>query len=269
MPTQIGPENGSLVIVGGGYLSDPQILTRFIALAGGFSAAIVIIPTAYEEDFAGPYTPYHEDFMRVSAQNLTTLHTRDRAIANSAAFVTAIDKAQGVWFMGGRQWRLADAYLHTETHAALERLLARGGVIGGTSAGATILGSYLVRGDTQGNEIMIGDHTEGFGFLKNSAIDQHHLKRNRHFDMQAVIAAHPELLGLGIDEDTALVIRGNEAQVIGRSYVAVYDGHRVGGAGGEFYFLAPGDGYDLAKREVIIHAEAREYAFTGKIERGK
>ena len=104
-------------------------------------------------------------------------------------------------------------------------------------------------GDTRGNEIMIGDHTEGFGFLKGVTVDQHVLRRNRHFDMIPVIEAHPELLGIGIDEDTAIVVKRDRFEVIGSSYVLVYDNQRMVGPSGQFYFLAPFDRYNLKTRE--------------------
>jgi cyanophycinase len=154
-----------------------------------------------------------------------------------------------VFFAGGRHWRLADSYLNTKTHAELRALLARGGVIGGTSAGATILGSFMVRGDTRGNTLMVGDHTEGLGFLKNVTIDQHLLRRNRQFDLLPVIEARPELLGIGIDEDTAIAVRGDGFEVIGNGYVAIYDNTRRLDGGGRFYFLAPGDRYNMKTRE--------------------
>ena len=152
-------------------------------------------------------------------------------------------------FPGGRQWRLADAYLDTRVHRELQAVLDRGGVLGGSSAGATILGEYLVRGDTATNTIMMGDHEEGFGFLRNTAIDQHVLRRNRQFDLIEIIRARPELLGIGIDENTAIVVQGDEFEVIGRSYVLIYDNQSVVGDSGLFYFLSPGDQFDLATRE--------------------
>lgn len=261
MATTVGPERGSLVIVGGGRAAMPEILTRFVALAGGLSAPIVIIPTAAEEEFTGPYAPHVEDFMAVGAQQIQVLHTRDRQVADSAEFVSALDGAQGVWFVGGRHWRLADAYLHTRTEEALHALLHRGGVIGGTSAGATIQGSFMVRGDTTGNQIMVGDHTEGFGFLRNVTIDQHLLKRNRHHDLVAVIAKRPHLLGIGLDEDTAVVVSGDQFEVIGQGYVAIYDHNKLIGQDGHFYFLAPGDRFNLATREVIPPPAKRTDAF--------
>jgi hypothetical protein len=118
-------------------------------------------------------------------------------------------------------------------------------------AGATIQGSFLVRGDTQGNEIMIGDHLEGFGFLRNTGIDQHLLKRNRQFDLFEVLDAYPDLLGIGIDEDTAIVVQGDQFEVIGQGYVAVYDTGRLIPPNGRFYFLAPGDRFNLKERQAF------------------
>ena len=244
----VGPKQGSLVIVGGG-MQDPAIVQRFIDLAGGPQASIVVIPTAgggaeYDQSFYGLKT-----FRDQGAANVTLLHTYDRAVADSDAFVEAIKGAGGVWFSGGRQWRLADAYMGTKTEAELWNLLSRGGVIGGSSAGATIQGSYLARGDTKTNTIMMGDHEEGFGFLKNTAIDQHLLRRNRQFDLIEIIEAHPDLLGIGLDEDTAIVVRGDWFEVIGASYVAIYDHQKRIGTHGLFYFLAPGDRFNLAERQ--------------------
>jgi cyanophycinase len=119
-------------------------------------------------------------------------------------------------------------------------------VIGGTSAGATIQGSYLVRGAPEGNTIMMArGHERGFGFLPRAAIDQHLLKRNRQDDLVAVVAAHPELLGIGIDEDTAIVVQDGRLRVIGASRVAIYE------KGKPYFFLSPGDRFDLKARRRV------------------
>jgi cyanophycinase len=244
-----GPEKGTLLIVGGA-MRDAAIIERFIALAGGAEAPIVIIPTAGDED-----DEYDQHWSGLTqwrdhgARHITVLHTRDRKVADSEAFVRPIREARGVFFAGGRQWRLADSYLDTRTHQELAALLGRGGVIGGSSAGASILSSFMVRGDTRSNEQMIGDHTVGLGFLKNAAIDQHLLRRNRQFDMLEVIDKHPALLGIGIDEDTAIVVRGDEFDVIGKSYVVVYSDKPVVGAAGRFYFMGAGDRFDMKERK--------------------
>ncbi|HJN96404.1 MAG: peptidase S51 [Gammaproteobacteria bacterium] len=243
-----GPARGSLVIVGGG-MQDLEILRRFAGLAGGLDAPIVVIPTASGGNNYDQYWPGLNQFKAAGLSNVTLIHTYDRAVADSAGFAAPIREARGVWFTGGRQWRLADSYLHTQVHEALIDLLARDGVIGGSSAGATILGSYLARGDSGSNTIMMGDHEEGFGFIQNIAIDQHMLRRNRQFDLMEIIEAKPELLGVGLDEDTAIVVRGNRFEVIGQSYIAIFDHtHRLD-SGGKFYFLVPGDQFDMLQRQ--------------------
>jgi cyanophycinase len=245
---QRGPESGSLVVVGGA-LDDSAILRAFLDLAGGSNAPIVVIPTAgelahYDETTAGVHA-----FRALGARNLRVLHTRDRSVADSEDFVQPLRKARGVWLGGGRQWRLAEAYLGTSTEAAIREVLERGGVVGGSSAGASMLGSYLVRGDTRSNEILMGDHQVGFGLLEDTAIDQHLLARNRQFDLIEVVTAHPELLGIGIDENTAIVVRGQTFEVIGRGHVAIYDRGAMLDNGGLFYFLSPGDRFDLSTRQ--------------------
>jgi cyanophycinase len=245
---EIGPVKGSLVVAGGGSLRDSGILERFLDLAGGGDQPIVVIPTAGEQDEYDESWDGLRELRAAGARTLTVLHTRDRSVADTDAFAAPILAARGVWFPGGRQWRLADSYLNTRTHRALTALLERGGVIGGTSAGATIQGSFMVRGDTKGNELMVGDHVDGLAFLKNVTIDQHLLKRNRQFDLLPVIEARPQILGVGIDESTAIIVRGDAFEVIGRSYVAIYDAQRRLDSGGQFYLLAPGDRYDMKTR---------------------
>jgi cyanophycinase len=251
---QVGPKTGALVIVGGN-MQDPEIVTRFIDLAGGPDAPLVIVPTAGEGDTYDQYWSGLRQFRENGARNLTVLHTRDPKVADTDAFVKPLATARGVFFAGGRQWRIADSYLNTRVMRELQAVLDRGGVLGGTSAGASIMGSFLARGDTKGNELMVGDHTVGFGFLKNSAIDQHLLRRNRQFDLIDVVQKQPELLGIGIDENTAIVVQGDRFEVIGKSYVVIYDAKHATRPAAKFYFLGAGDRYDLVKREATRRAE--------------
>jgi cyanophycinase len=230
-------------------MKDTAIMKRFIDLAGGPKAPIVIIPTAGAADYYD--SDYHgaRSWRELGSESITVVHTRDRDEADTERFVEPITKARGVWFPGGRQWRLADTYLGTRTERELHKLLERGGVIGGSSAGASIQGSYLVRGDTETNAIIMGDHEEGFGFLQNVAIDQHLLARNRHFDLIPLIEKYPQLLGIGIAEDTAIVVQGDRFEVIGQSVVAIYDHQKTIAGEGQFYFLRPGDSFDMMTRE--------------------
>jgi cyanophycinase len=258
--TSIGPENGHLVIVGGNLQSD-SIWQRIIDLAGGPNAPLVVIPTAGGEPNYNANFSSAVSLRRLGASNVTVLHTYDPAVADTDAFVAPLLAAKGVFYGGGRQWRLVDAYAGTKTEAAVRAVLERGGVVSGSSAGASIQGSFLARGDTQNNQVMIGDHTVGFGYLKNTAIDQHFLVRNRQFDLFDILKVYPELLGIAIDEDTAVVVRGNEAEVIGSTYAAFYDGGFWSREGSglknlpppeeRFYFLKAGDRYDLGLRKVV------------------
>jgi cyanophycinase len=260
MAQTTGPENGHLVIVGGAMKSE-AIVQEFIDLAGGLNAPIVVIPTAAGRDTYSDNAGLAGRLKKMGASKVTVLHTNNRDEANSEKFTAPLVGASGVWFGGGRQWRLVDAYANTLTEKLIQKVLERGGVVGGSSAGATIQGSYLVRGDTKNNQIMMGDHEQGFGYIKNAAIDQHVLARNRQFDLYEIMRAHPELLGLGIDENTAIVVSGDSFRVIGESYVLVYDGSFWSREGFEqkklpdkehlFYMLRSGDQYNMLEREVL------------------
>lgn len=257
-----GPEKGTLIIAGGA-LRDPKVFERFVELAGGPEANIIVVPTAGGEEGLkreGAIERLEKSFSKYGVEKVHVLHTMDRDEANNPDFVAPINKATGIWFSGGRQWRLADSYLNTECHEAFNKVLERGGVIGGSSAGATIQGSYLFRGDTKTNTILCGDHEEGFGFMTNVAIDQHLLARNRQFDMFEALEKYPGILGLGLDENTAIEVQGNKFKVLGQHYVLVYDGkfnsRDRGGyvettrGGYPFYLLKAGQEYDLKKREI-------------------
>lgn len=247
---RVGPRRGSLLVAGGGVLG-PEITSRFIDLAGGKDAPILWVPTADTGEEAGKLS---QTFLaRAGCENLSVLHTRSREEADSEAFAARIRKAKGVWFAGGRQWRLVDSYLNTRTQKELFALLDRDGIIGGTSAGATIQGSYLVRGARENNTTMMAPgYEEGFGLLRSVAVDQHLIARGRENDMLQVIDAHPELLGIGIDEGTAIVVRGDHFEVIGRSKVAIYDRAFQPAAGQKaYFFLSPGERFDLAARRKL------------------
>ncbi len=248
--TTVGPRTGALVIDGGGQT--PEAIAAFVALAGGPDADYILIPTATEgEPDADDLDSARQALAkRFGVSHVTVLHTRDRAVADTEAFVAPLRKARGVWFGGGRQWRLVDSYMGTRTQREIEGVLARGGVIGGSSAGATIQGSYLVRGAREGNHIMMArGYEEGFGYLRGVAIDQHLIARGRQDDLIGVIERKPGLLGIGLDEPAAIVVKGDRFLVVGRGVVGVYDGRDHDGK--PYYFLSPGEQYDLRARRRV------------------
>jgi cyanophycinase len=242
---------GTLIIGGGGGMAE-AIWKRFIDLAGGPEALIVVVPTASEDPVRAEPAEVRL-LRRYGANNVKVLHTRSRAEANTAAFVAPLQEAKGVWFGGGRQWRFVDAYQGTATEKAFHEVLERGGVIGGSSAGASIQSEYMPRGDPLGNLNIIAEGYErGFGFLKGVAVDQHFFARKRLRDMTELMATYPQLLGIGIDEGTVIVVQGSIMEVVGRSKVAVYDRRKpvVPGAN-DYEELPAGTRYDLATRQRV------------------
>lgn len=257
---QYGPPKGTLVIVGGGSTEGTGIVERFIAVAGGVEKKFVIVPTAGGNRNAdGTVRPYSEEqivasWVKRGLKNVRMLHTHDPKVADTEEFASILRDADAVWFNGGRQWNIVDSYAGTRTYKAFHDVLARGGVIAGSSAGATIQGEYLVRGDTSGPNVMMTEepnHQKGFEFLRRSAIDQHINARNRWDDLIPVIAKFPNLLGIGLSEGTAIVVTGDTFEVMGKWKVTVHDNTRLYQPWEKPYFvLSPGDVYNMQARKI-------------------
>lgn len=245
-------ENGALVIVGGGRL--PEAITqKFLELAGGVDAPIVVLPIAAGDTLQGDASGDTRLFERAGAKNVKSLRGRKRTEVESGEFLTALENAKGVWFGGGRQWRFVDAYMGTRAEELLHGVLRRGGVIGGSSAGASIQTEYMPRGSPLGNtDVMADGYERGLGFLAGAAVDQHFTQRRRLGDMTALMRRYPQFLGIGIDEGTAIVVRGQTAEVVGVNNVHFYDYQGGPPAGEKDYTQAkPGQVYDLVKRRVV------------------
>jgi cyanophycinase len=264
----LGPEKGALLLGGGGVgggMSD-EMWRLFFEHAGGENARLVIIPTSWGENsinYDPSFSILKEKFGKRGFRDVVVLHTRDRNEANTRAFAKPLKDATAVWFTGGRQWRTIDVYLDTRTHKELIKVLERGGIIGGQSAGASVQGSFLARGcrDENGSYSITGGQEIGFGFIKNTAIDQHHVQRNRHYDMFEILQNDPGILGIGVDESTAILLKNNQFEVIGERYVTIYDGtfwspyfnlvDTLEAGEEKFYFLGNGTRYDIKQRRVI------------------
>jgi cyanophycinase len=258
-----GPERGTLIVDGGGTTA--LVKDRFVAMAGGKQARIVVIPTgASAMRFGAQNTVLNPDWPRdrpewpayeadlkswLGVDNVVVLHTRDRALADSAAFTMPLRNATGVFLGTGNAGRIADAYLGTRTERELQNVLNRGGVILGSSAGSISLGSLIVRGWTEKPLLVAPGHDKGFAFLENVAIDPHLTEAKRDYELINVVDAHPDVLGIGIDEPAALVVQGNTFEVIGKGGVAIYDNRPHPGAW--YYWLKPGDHFDLATWQKI------------------
>jgi cyanophycinase len=212
----VGLAAGSLVIVGGGSPLPDTVRDRFLELAGSKNAHLVIIPTASDKaDFPELLkTPAY--FRALNLASVTVLHTHSRKQADDPAFVKPLTEATGVWFCGGTQSRLVDAYRGTLVERELRNLLARGGVIAGTSAGAAVMSQVMILGGNPQAEV--GD---GFGFLQGVVVDQHFQNRHRLTRLLGVLAKYPQYAGLGIDEQTAIVVTGHSLTVLGNGAVSV------------------------------------------------
>ena len=233
---------GSVMAVGGGGMG-ADLAKKFVELAGGPDALIVILPTAAPEDSPVLQGLQAQRMLgRGGATHFKVLTGTKREEVESKEYLETLAKAKGVWFGGGRQWRFVDAYEGTKFEQALKGVLERGGVIGGSSAGATILGDYLCRGSPLGNtQMMTPGYEKGFAFLPGVGIDQHFSQRKRFADMEAFCKAKPEFVGVGIDEATALIATPKGAEALGPGKVHLYLPGRPAKAyaSGEQFLLAP------------------------------
>lgn len=262
----LGPKNGTLFIGGGGVQNgmNIELWKIFRQYAGNDTARLVIIPTSWGDNslrYDTTFTVLKNEFKKYGFDDIEVIHTKERNIANTETFVKPLKRATAVWLPGGRQWRSADVYLDTKVHNELFKLLERGGIIGGASAGASIQGSFLARGsrEVNGSFYIMGGQETGFGFISNIVIDQHHLTRNRQYDMFELLERKPEILGIGIDENAAILVKNNQFEVIGERYVTIYDGifwspyfndiDTLKKGEEKFYFLSCGCKYDLKKRQ--------------------
>lgn len=244
--------NGTLVIVGGGG-TPKGLMAEIVKMAGGPKAHMVYIPCS-ESESPPTRTPLGE-WKKLGVASATMIHTKDRNAANTdEAILAPLRRATGLWFGGGRQWNFSDSYYGTEAHRLMKDVLTkRGGVIGGSSAGASIQGRYLARATPVGNlKIMApGYERGGLGFLSGVAIDQHFSERKRQPDLKSLVETYPQLLGLGIDEGTALIVRRSEARVVGKGRVFFYDRDADPDGPLKPESLRAGGRYDLAERAVL------------------
>jgi len=259
--TSVGPEKGKLILTGGDLETG---LKEFVTLAGGPDANIVYIPTAasilrlpsgliwelkYTDELPANTPEFKAELCKMfGIKTITILHTRNRKIANSEEFVKPLRSAQGVWISGGNAGRISQAYLDTLTQRELEAVLARGGVIGGNSAGAIIQGSYTIRGNPNKPVLMAKGSERGFAFLTNVAVNPHLSEAMRQNELVTILDTHPQLLGIGIDEKAAIVVTGDSFQVIGSGRVAIYD--NTNHDGNWFYWLDAGQSFNLRTRSI-------------------
>lgn len=230
-PTPSGMRRGSLLIIGGGEdrEDDMQVLERFVALSGGADKCIVVLTTASRVPDK-VWAMYDAAFAGMGVERRSELPVTSRLEANDDATVAALAQADGIFISGGDQKRLLALIGGTRLDAALHAALARGACIAGTSAGASAMSAHMLADGKaelhpEKGAVSLG---AGLGFVQRVVIDQHFSQRHRLARLLSVVAQNPYLLGVGIDEDTALLIEaGGGIEIVGAGAVTVIDGRHM------------------------------------------
>ncbi len=272
-----GSPNGSLFIIGGGDRS-VEIMKEFVGLAGGPEKASIVVITNASGEADTACVDMTQEFHALGVRSVTCLHpTREEA--SDPRTCEKLNGATGVYFTGGDQVRVTTAMAGTPLHQKLLDLYRDGAVIGGTSAGAAIMSKVMITGDERLNKDTVRNFlfikkdnvvaVEGMGFLDKLIIDQHFVMRKRHNRLISLVLEHPDLVGVGIDEATAIVVRPDGTfRVTGKSTVIVYDATRatdirssstgyLSGHNLTMHVLTPGEVYDIGKRAVVPIGEQR------------
>ena len=271
---------GHLLIVGGGPIP-PEIIRRFVELAGGSGKArIVVFPMASGDSDAGIEMTADLEKLGARAERIVL----DHAQADTDEAAKRLDGVTGIWFGGGDQVKLTAALAGTRVEAAMHRLLAAGAVLGGTSAGAAVMTTPMLTGEEKhvgglrppsdlksplaAYMTVARDDVEtvpGFGFLPGAVVDQHFIRRRRSNRLLSVVLEHPQLVGVGIDESTALDVGPDGRwRVLGESAAMIFDARRarvtpvgapaLGAAGVTLLVLPAGSTYDPASGEATLGA---------------
>ena len=242
-------DRGTVILSGGGGVQTPT-WRRYVKAAGGKDALMVSIPSADEIDPEDEPDSYSADQLRsFGCSNIVVLHTYDPERAdNDQRMLEVLEKATGVWIDGGRTYRIMDALQHTRTHELIRKVLERGGVVGGSSAGCQVIGDFLVRGNPRTNKQLVFDgYTRGLGILEGVVVDAHFRQRKREDGFVELLKRYPQMFGIGIDGDSAIVINGSTAEVLGLEAASFYDPKRPDNP----VILTEGQRYDLAKRRPL------------------
>jgi cyanophycinase len=263
-----GPAHGALFIHGGGGLSIKEFIQLSKRISGKEAPRFLVISTAQGKNRLRDFTKSRKMVAKINRlvdqEVATELFTLDREFADSDELVAKIDAVDAIFMGGGNQCYLTDTFLGTRGLEAMHRLLERGGVIGGSSAGAQVQSSFMTRGDYKKRQIL-GDkkHQEGFAFLANAALDVHVGGRKRETDLLQVFSAKKrqlqnknldtqDLLGIGIDQGTAITVIGDTLTVSGSGKVYIFNPKLWDTPKSAFYInLSDGQSYDLKQRTLV------------------
>lgn len=257
---------GHLVLNGGGG-KPAVVMEKFVQLAGGADAPIVVFPTASALSDTGDY--YRDLFVEeYGCRNVRIADVAHRSDARDPELAEVVAAARGVWFAGGDQRRIVAALLDTPVGDAVIDAYWEGAVVGGTSAGTACQSGLMITGDGD-FEVMTADNVElwdGLGLFPLAIVDQHFVARQRQNRLMTVVLEHPELLGVGVDEATAVWLRPDRTfEVLGQGWVMVFDAAEaqvtrlkaddgnvhLGVHGLTTHVLQPGEVFDLEARRIV------------------
>jgi cyanophycinase len=259
---------GCLIIIGGHEDRDPEgdrVILKEVArhVRGGK----LVLATVASHQPEGYFDEYEKAFDDLDVGELVELYVEDRNEAGDREKLSVLDDAQAIFFSGGDQLRITSQIGDTGIEAKVRSIFDRGGVIAGTSAGASVMSDTMLVKGTSSETHRIGDlhMAPGLGLIRDVIIDQHFAERGRFGRLIGAVAHNPRVLGLGIDEDTAAVLEGDEFRVIGSGAVYVVDGTQVSHCNlaearpdrvlsmhdVKVHVLSSGDRFDLAKRRPI------------------
>ncbi len=264
-PAQEAGPRGHLLLIGGGDKPRP-VMERFVALAGGPSARILVFPTASSERLTS--RDYLALFTRdLDCTDVRAVKLRHRDEADDPEVAAMVERAGGIFFTGGDQRRITALLLGTRVGEAVRAAHTRGAVVGGTSAGTACMSPLMMTGEGAFDRLTAGtvELAPGLGLLPGVLLDQHFVARSRLNRLVAAVLEHPDLLGVGVDEATAVDVRPDRTfEVLGEGWVVVLDARRaairrqprpagaesLGGHGLVTHVLLPGEVFDLERREV-------------------
>ena len=243
-----------------------NISSTFVQLAGGKDACIAVVPTASSIESAGER--YKAIFLEMGASQVDVLFIGSREDANSDMHLASLRQATGIFMTGGNQMRLSALVGGTRVAKLIRQRNDAGAIVAGTSAGASILSSHMVAFGTSGEtpRFRMAQMIAGFGLVPEMIIDQHFRQRDRIGRLLSLVALNPGLLGVGVDEDTAVLINSdNVLEIVGRHSVTIVDGHemysdayQVKGhegitiSGAKLHVLTPGRRFDLVSEHFSI-----------------
>lgn len=264
------PPKGHLVLIGGGK-RPAAVMSKFLELAGGPAARILVVPTASE--LPDTVASYRKELAALGATNVAGLDVRIPPDAHRESLVKEVEQAAGLFFAGGDQRRIVKALHDSPVGRAIEAAWRRGAVVGGTSAGTACMSPLMLTGEGDAKTIAAKNVElwPGLGLFPGAILDQHFVARQRQNRLMSVVLEHPDHLGIGVDEATAVWLRPDATfEVLGEGSVVVYDAAaatvtkgpgegsvHLGVRNLRTHILLPGEVFDLAVRSVVPPAPVR------------